>query len=196
MLCNRCGSSLEAGVSTCARCAPARGSADGGERSQAGAARAIDPLVGVPWVVLALAAAAIGSIAPDLYRRRLASEAEANVQRIFEAEIRYFNWSSENTVAQFVSAGPTPSAVPTAAGYPATPSAWTRDPGWSALNFTINGSHRYQYRVETSHPTQGFTAIAIGDLDGDGVLSTFSRHAYLWGGQIDVSPTEIVNGCE
>ncbi|MDB4927751.1 MAG: hypothetical protein JWM10_235 [Myxococcaceae bacterium] len=194
MVCNRCGSGLVAGDAPCARCATAQGAAVIGAPSQVVAPRAIDPLFGGHWVVVALAAAgSLATVAPGLYRRHLTSEAEANLQRIFDAEVRYFNWSSENSVAQFVSARPTPLTVPTTGGYLAAPSAWTRDPGWRALGFTISGPHRYQYRVETTEPMRGFTATAIGDLDGDGVLSTFSRSAFLTAGQIEGSLVEVVN---
>ncbi|MDO9019601.1 MAG: hypothetical protein Q7V43_21930 [Myxococcales bacterium] len=185
-----------AGDPQCARCATAQGSAVVGAPSQAVTPRAIGSLFGLHWIVLALAAASIAAVVPDLYRRHLASEAEANLQRIFDAEIRYFNWSFETNVAQFVSARPTPSAAPTAGGYPAATSTWMRDPGWRALGFTISGPHRYQYRVETTDPMRGFTATAIGDLDGDGVLATFSLRAFVSDGEIRRPVAEVHNQFE
>jgi hypothetical protein len=146
---------------------------------------------------VALAAAgSLATVAPHLYRRHLTSEAEANLQRIYDGEVRYFNCSSENSGPQFVSAKATLSTAPTMGVYPADPSAWTRDPGWRAIGFTISAPNRYQYRVETTDPAHGFTATAIGDLDGDGVHSTFSRRAYLMAGEIEGSQFEVFNPFE
>ena len=44
-------------------------------------------------------------------------------------------------------------------------------PGWQALNFATYDSHRYRYAFDSG--PDGFTARAIGDLDCDGVTSTF-----------------------
>ena len=63
--------------------------------------------------------------------------------------------------------------------YPGSPSAWTA-PTWSALNFQMNDAHYFRYEF-TSSGTLGaaqFTAAAYGDLDCDGVWSTFERHGY------------------
>ncbi|MDP3215889.1 MAG: hypothetical protein Q8S73_17415 [Deltaproteobacteria bacterium] len=95
-----------------------------------------------------------------------------------------------------MSATPTPSAAPTAGGYPAAPSAWARDPAWRALGFVISGPHRYQYRVEATDPGRGYTATAIGDLDGDGIFSTFSHHPQFIDGEIQRPVTQIVNQFE
>lgn len=46
-------------------------------------------------------------------------------------------------------------------------------PTWRALNFKIDSPHRYQYEYVSDG--KSFTARAIGDLDCDGVLSTFER---------------------
>ncbi len=51
--------------------------------------------------------------------------------------------------------------------------AWT-DPTWEALLFEVKDPHYYRYSFTSVNgdPTSTFTAIAEGDLDCDGVLST------------------------
>lgn len=51
---------------------------------------------------------------------------------------------------------------------------WTDDPGWSCVGFEMNAAQHYQYRFETVG--DDVTAIAEGDLDGDGVRSRFELH--------------------
>lgn len=55
---------------------------------------------------------------------------------------------------------------------PPDPSLWIH-PTWQALGFTVTTPSYYQY--EFISDGQKFTARAIGDLDCDGVLSTFER---------------------
>ena len=59
------------------------------------------------------------------------------------------------------------------------PSAWSHAT-WSALNFQIAQPHRYVYSFDSSGTmaTAGFTATANGDLDCDGIQSTFQRMAF------------------
>jgi hypothetical protein len=45
------------------------------------------------------------------------------------------------------------------------PAAWAKDPVWSALEFTIDEPHRFQYRYEGTATT--FTVTAEADLDCD-----------------------------
>ncbi|MDP3212868.1 MAG: hypothetical protein Q8S73_02095 [Deltaproteobacteria bacterium] len=170
--------------------------------------RVIGPLLGLHWLVFAFGAMVVAVVVPEVIRRRKAAEAVDNLQRIYDAEIRYFNRSSEESVAEFVSVNATPSYPPSATGYPASPSAWTRDPGWRALGFSIRGPHHYQYRVEASNPHSvgplnaynmpepRFTVTAIGDLDGDGVLSTFSCSGYLFRGEFNRGQPTVVNPYE
>ncbi len=60
--------------------------------------------------------------------------------------------------------------------YPA--SAWTENEAWSALGFEIAGEHYFHYNLRWSQDSSGacqFTAQAFGDLDDDGVFSTYER---------------------
>ncbi|MEI8256939.1 MAG: hypothetical protein WCJ30_14800, partial [Deltaproteobacteria bacterium] len=48
---------------------------------------------------------------------------------------------------------------------------------WNALSFSIADPHYYSYQYDSSGTgtASGFTARAVGNLDGDAVLSTFER---------------------
>jgi type IV pilus assembly protein PilA len=79
--------------------------------------------------------------------------------------------------------GPVPPALTTVAGrkYQSTFADWNVDSvgnsGFACLKFTIDQPQYYQYMYTTSGTTQPgdtFTSIANGDLNGDGVYSTFS----------------------
>jgi hypothetical protein len=48
-------------------------------------------------------------------------------------------------------------------------------PEWQALDFQISEPHRYQYSY--SSDGHSFHAIAVGDLDCDGVSSTYTLDA-------------------
>jgi len=54
----------------------------------------------------------------------------------------------------------------------ADPDAFQKDPGWSALEFSIDEASQYQYSfVGGAHE---FTAYAIGDVDCDGQSATYT----------------------
>lgn len=84
---------------------------------------------------------------------------------------------------------PVPADVRQIAGmkYQSSPLEWTDDPGFSCLGFAQSGPQYYQYDYEST--PAGFTAIARGDLDGDGVLSTFEIEGQLEGSDLVVAPT-------
>jgi hypothetical protein len=57
---------------------------------------------------------------------------------------------------------------------------WTDNAVWDGLNFQQETPHAFHYNFKWSNGTTGFgtcqfTAQAFGDLDGDGVFSTFER---------------------
>jgi type IV pilus assembly protein PilA len=55
--------------------------------------------------------------------------------------------------------------------------AWTDNPVWSALRFQQEQAHYFHYDVRWNQGPQGcqFTAQAFGDLDDDGIYSTYER---------------------
>ncbi len=78
---------------------------------------------------------------------------------------------------------PVPQAIGKVAGrkYQSTTADWNLDSagnsGFACLHFTIDQPQYYQYMYTTSgtsNPGDSFTGTANGDLNGDGVLSTFS----------------------
>lgn len=64
-----------------------------------------------------------------------------------------------------------PTNVPAGEKYQSSVADWTG--GWDCLKFQMDGPQYYAYRY-TVDGTNGFTAFAFGDLDGDSTLSTFS----------------------
>jgi hypothetical protein len=104
---------------------------------------------------------------------------------------------------------PTESAYPD--GVPFTPAVTPRavlelDPAgtwdaatWRALDFSFDAPHAYSFSFESNdteaHST--FTARARGDLDGDGVTSSFSISGSVdRGGEPTVQPLEIYREVE
>lgn len=54
---------------------------------------------------------------------------------------------------------------------PADPEAFAKDPGWTALEFSVDEASNYQYSYVGG--AKSFTAYAIGDLDCDGESATW-----------------------
>ncbi len=59
------------------------------------------------------------------------------------------------------------------------PSSWTDNPLWTGLGFELHEPHHFHYsfrwRYDAEEHGCQFTAQAFGDLDDDGVFSTFER---------------------
>lgn len=68
----------------------------------------------------------------------------------------------------------TPASVPRATLVTDPPSTWNQ-PTWRLLGFSIETPHAYSFQFDSQNGTaiSRFTAQAHGDLDGDGVVSTF-----------------------
>jgi hypothetical protein len=68
-------------------------------------------------------------------------------------------------------------------------------PTWHELSFEIASPHRYSYEFVTDGAR--FIARALGDLDGDGVLSTFERTGQIGpDGAVVISDLRVVNELE
>jgi hypothetical protein len=121
-------------------------------------------------------------------KRAKSSEASYNLRKIFDGQLAYFE--SKNTQAGNEKTPLFASSVPLTPGNPTTymckdgksvryqPTADTfKHPTWQALNFALADPFYYAYEVETKGTGNGthFTVRAMGDLDCDGVLSTFER---------------------
>jgi len=65
------------------------------------------------------------------------------------------------------------------------PALWAH-PSWIAIYFSIDDPHYYSYQYELSSDGKKFTARAIGDLDCDGIYSTFERYGEIRGGELQL----------
>jgi type IV pilus assembly protein PilA len=106
------------------------------------------------------------------------SEATSNLRKIYDGEVAYFdidhvNSAGDRYLAQFVSAGPQPATVPSGQKVLGN---WADD-GWISLHFGTDAPVYYRYTAVASGTgaDASFTARAEGDLDGDGIYSTFER---------------------
>jgi len=61
---------------------------------------------------------------------------------------------------------------------------------WKCLGFSLDAPQYYQYNY-TAVAGTSFAAIAKGDLNGDGTLSTFERDAVITAGEIKLNPQII-----
>jgi len=92
------------------------------------------------------------------------------------------------------SATPVPAAVPQGVKYQSKTTAGddynsgSSDTGWICLRFSMEGPQYYQYNYTAKTDNSHFDAIAMGDLNGDGKQSTFTRSADVRLGQIVLSP--------
>jgi type IV pilus assembly protein PilA len=91
---------------------------------------------------------------------------------------------------------PVPSSIAAVAGrkYQSSPSDWNVDSAGSAgfycLQFTMDAPQYYQYSYVAT--ATGFTATANGDLNGDGIESTFQLSgAVNSGGVLNTSPNFV-----
>ncbi len=144
-------------------------------------------IVGGLGVVLFVGSVVVGIPAYHQYMARAkSSEAENRISEMFRSAVAYYG---HEAIALGADAQPIPPQFPVST--PLTPSVdccsdpdgrcnpwdygaaqWIT-PTWHALNFAISDSHYYRYEFVSDGTT--FTARAIGDLDCDGVLSTFER---------------------
>lgn len=70
--------------------------------------------------------------------------------------------------------------------YMSTTSEWESDAGWACVGFAMTMPQYFQYRYEATET--GFRAIARGDLDGDGKLSTFALRGQVVDGKLVIAP--------
>lgn len=112
-----------------------------------------------------LAAIAIPSFVGYM-RRAKTTEATANLRTLAASEASYIE-SGQRIVT---SAGP----LPASPGQTKQLAAFASDPGFSALGFAPSDPVYYSYSIVPDPVTPGGAILrAQGDLDGDGLLSTF-----------------------
>lgn len=112
-------------------------------------------------------------------RRAKTTEVKLNLRQMHDAAVAYYSTEHATRMGEILprafpaSAGPTPAKMPCGDNPVwASPELW-RAPAWRALNFGPSGKVRYQYSFISDG--KSFTARANGDLNCDGVLSTFER---------------------
>jgi prepilin-type N-terminal cleavage/methylation domain-containing protein len=145
-------------------------------------------------VILGILAAVAIPAFTRYVKRSKTSEATGNISKIYQGEVSYFNQSSEQSVASFASAALVPNAVPSASKFGAQPTNFTTNAGWSAIGFSVDSPLYYAYSAAAS--ASDFNAIAIGNIDGDGSNSTFSRAAQLNAGEIQGAQIVITDELE
>jgi hypothetical protein len=96
------------------------------------------------------------------------------------------------------SVGLTPAQVPRGELVTDPPGTWS-DPSWRLLNFAIETPHAFSFAWSSSNAAEqsAYTATAHGDLDGDGVQSTFQISGSVRpGGAPQTSPLEVTREVE
>ncbi len=124
-------------------------------------------------------------------KRAKTSEATQGIAGIFRGAVAYYEAEHPNRagtarVKQFPrNVGPTPTLTNLVGGrkYTSLGGSWN-DAAWVALSFAVYEPRYYAYQFVSSGTADAaeFTARAQGDLDGDGLFSTFERSA-----SVDVS---------
>lgn len=167
--------------------APGRGTARSGSRGDE-VALSGDPCFTAPTVVRSLSpieaaavfavggsvlAVAVPEFVRNLHASRLAEPIDA-LQRIAAAAVEKAQGAPSVAAAFPASAPLTPPEVPRGVRADDPPGAWDH-PTWKALGFSFDHAHAFSFQFEsTPGPSESrFRVIAHGDLDGDGVTSTF-----------------------
>lgn len=79
--------------------------------------------------------------------------------------------------------------------YQSSPAEWTTGDqfnGWQCLKFSLQDPQYYMYNY-TASASAGFVATANGDLNGDGVLFTFTLSGSIQSGVLNIAPTIFEN---
>ena len=131
-------------------------------------------------------------------RRAKTSEATLQVRKLYDGSVTYF-MNDHITLAGTPISSRFPATVvmdpvPIRLGVRSTydyAGSIIGGPTWLALNFTIADPHYYSYAYSSPHAAEAacesgcaFTASAHADLDGDGMVSTFSRTGVSHQGEV------------
>ena len=119
-------------------------------------------------------------------RRSYTVEATMNLRTMYDGAVSYYVTEHSDTNGSILAkqfpdaAGPTPATIPGATKHVPTPTEF-QTPQWAALDFYVTDPMFYQYSFTPSAGASGpntfGTMTANGDLNGNGVYSTFQRHA-------------------
>lgn len=109
-------------------------------------------------------------------RREVTSEATLALRRLFDSVVAYYDAHGELPLP----AAMTPARIPCGESVALDADDWASST-YSELGFSVVPATRYSFRVDMTTPDgePGFTVGAYGDLDCDGVISTFQRIGFL-----------------
>jgi type IV pilus assembly protein PilA len=131
-------------------------------------------------------------------RKARTTEAPENVKKMFDGAKVYFEAGSkvkrgaaltDDVLPQFPATSALTPGIKCCAGTTSKKCDGTtwNDPTWKSLGFEIKDRHLFQYQFTSNGATEDaatFTAGAYGDLNCDGTLSTFERHARVAQGSV------------
>ena len=152
-------------------------------------------------VILGILAAVAIPAFTRYIKKSKTTEASRNIASIYTAETTYYAQSGER--ADSTGGLPAPQFLGTAASNSAAPSAsrrtanWTGN--WTALGFATDTPVYFNYIVTAAGTAAGATATitANGDLDGNGIQSTFQRNLSInTSGDVVGAPLSITNELE
>ena len=161
-------------------------------RSHGRGVTALEAAVGFA-VIFGVIAATVPACVRALRLSRTAEAAEnLNVILISTARLR-----AEQPQLVLASTPMTPATVPRGDTALDPAGSWDH-PTWKAIGFSLTEPHWYSYRIEMDHDVRTpVHVMAFGDLDGDGVLSTFERNAVREGTAIvPQAPLIVTNELE
>jgi type IV pilus assembly protein PilA len=124
----------------------------------------------VVMVIGVLAAVAIPAFM-DYMGKSKTTEAQIELRRMSHGAKSYFIEHDAYPVGNAPLTPATPCCLGPGAKCETTPADWMT-PEWQVLDFQILEPHRYQYSYTSDG--RSFHAIAVGDLDCDGVSSTYT----------------------
>ncbi len=140
------------------------------------------------FAVIGCAAAASIPACVRAVRLSRTAEATENVETIFAAGMH----ARIDPATPIVSTPLTPASVPRGTTVADPAGTWDH-PTWQTLGIMYSDPHWYAYRVDVDpEPGTALRVVALGDLDGDGVFSTFERSATFDGPTVVARPGLVV----
>jgi prepilin-type N-terminal cleavage/methylation domain-containing protein len=146
-------------------------------------------------VILGILAAVAIPAFTRYVKRSKTSEATGSLSKIYQGEVSYYQASAERGSGSptFITAAQNPGTVPAGVKVAPNMAAWNAD-GWREIGFSLDTAHYYSYTASAT--STAFTAIANGNLDGDGTNSTFSRGGSIVGGEVQGNTLSITEELE
>ena len=146
-------------------------------------------------VAVSLSGSVLAAALPPFVRNLHASRLVEPIDGVSELGARAVAFAATRpTESAFpASVGLTPAQVPRGERVTDPPGTWDH-PTWRALEFSFSVPHSFSFAFESKNgdALATFRAIAHGDLDADGILSTFEiRGETRPGAQPSATPLEV-----